>query len=177
MFQSISQASGRPCTRWKQASTRVEQLWGKTSFKFEEHLEGQLQAPASRQEANTSHTPFSFHKHGATRAHGLPGPGRRLPHCLSGLHLRCLLRQSNRHRHAPFQGRHSQSACETIGPLCRYAHFSTGIRTSLSNTSLQEMAFAPTKPSNISPTLHPLLRTTPSPWNLAHWHLSSGLEF
>jgi hypothetical protein len=44
------------------------------------------------------------------------------------------------------------------------------------NTPLQEMASAPTKPSNTSPTLRPLLRTTPSPWSLAHWHLSSDLE-
>jgi hypothetical protein len=46
-----------------------------------------------------------------------------------------------------------------------------------SNTNLQEMASAPTKPFSTSPTPHPPLRTTPSPWSLAHWHLSSDPEF
>ena len=44
------------------------------------------------------------------------------------------------------------------------------------NTNLQEMASAPTKLSNTSPTLHPPLQTNPSPWSLAHWHPSSDLE-
>lgn len=45
-----------------------------------------------------------------------------------------------------------------------------------SNTIPQEMASAPTKLSNTSPTLHQPLQTTPSPWSIAHWHPSSDLE-
>jgi hypothetical protein len=45
-----------------------------------------------------------------------------------------------------------------------------------SNTTLQEMASAPTKPSNTSPIRHPPPQTTRSPWSLNHWHPSSDLE-
>jgi hypothetical protein len=46
-----------------------------------------------------------------------------------------------------------------------------------SNAILQEMASAPTKPSNTSPIRHPPPQTTRSPWSPNHWHPSSDLEF
>ena len=148
---------------------------GKVKVQFQEHLEGHARGKKRIPRPPPHSFPKSWRHSGAWHFSAWPSSSilsiwspSSMSTSSAQSSLACALSRSTLLRRLPNDW-FSMSVCA----ISQAEH---SFNRSHSNKNIQEMASAPTKPSNTSPTLHPPPQTIPSPWSLAHWHPSSDLE-